>query len=78
MDDNLGDNTMQQTPTKRTRNVITSPSVRAANATRSKYRRFRGSPLNAKTRKLLLAKLEREKCKSQDEIIPEPGTEYKM
>ena len=70
---------LQRTPTKRMRYTdSTSPSVRAANATRSKYRRLRASPLNATARKQLLAKLNRDKSNSQSKIIPGPSNECEM
>ena len=59
---------LQQTPTKRMC-YVTSPTVRAANATRSKYRRIRNSPLNVTARKLLLSKLERVKSNSQSKLL---------
>ena len=59
---------LQQTPTKRMC-YVTSPTVRAANATRSKYRRIRNSPLNVTAQKLLLLKLERVKSNSQSKLL---------
>ena len=51
---NTTENELQQTPTKRKCYVInTSPTVYAANATRSKYRRIRGLPLNTTAWKLV-------------------------
>ena len=52
----------------------TSPSIRAANMTCTKYRRLRASPLNATARKQPIAKLNREKLNSQLEILTETGT----
>ena len=66
---NANEDELQQTPTKRMCYVVnTSPTVYAANATYSKYRRIQGSPLNATARKLLLAKLG-VKINSQGKIL---------
>ena len=70
MEGNAKEEELQQTPTKRMCYVVnTSPTVHAANATHSKYRRMRGSPLNATVWKLLLAKLKCVKCNSQGKIL---------
>ena len=58
----------QQTPTKRMC-YITSPTVCAANATCSKYRRIQNSPLNVTARKLLFSKLECVKSNSQSKLL---------
>ena len=65
---NAKESILHRTPTKRVRystSHCTSPSVHAANATRSKYQRLRASPMNATARKQLLAKLNRDKSNSQ-------------
>ena len=70
MEGNTKEEKLQQNPTKRMCYVVnTSPTVHAANATRSKYRRMQASPLNAIARKILLAKLEQVKCNSQGKIL---------
>ena len=53
---NTNEDGLQQIPTKRMC-YVTSPTVCAANAICSKYRRIRNSPLNVIARKLLLSKL---------------------
>jgi len=55
---------------------IKSPTGHAANLTQSKYRRLKASPLNPITRRLLLAKLEREKqscSNAENTLTPVPG-----
>ena len=55
---NANEDELRQTPTKRMCYVVnTSPTVYAANATHSKYRRIRVLPPNMMVWKLLLASL---------------------
>ena len=65
---NANEDGLQQTPTKRMC-YVTSPTVRATNATRRKYQRIRNSPLNVTAWKLLLSKLERVKSNSQSKLL---------
>ena len=70
MDGKANKDELQQTLTKRMCYIVNAgPTVYAANATRSKYRRVQGSPLNAMARKFYLAKLKYVKCNSQGKVL---------
>ena len=71
-----GEKEIIETPRKRpclTRNI--SPSFRAAQTTRNKYRRIQASPLNATARRLLLAKLNRDQERSMNAGVLSTTTE---